>query len=592
MPASAGMTYPAGFVPMLLLAGAFLVHLAVMPATGWARDGYWFVTWMRTAVEHGVSHVSEFVWCDYPPGYLYVLKGTGLLWIALTGQPLPADGTLAARFLVKLGPALLDLATAWVLYRLAVTRVQRGTALLVLAAYAYNPAMVFDSSVWGQVDSAVSLLVLVAAWAICARRFAVGWVIVAVAVLVKLQAVVLIPVFAVVTLRLGGMRALLAAARGAAGAALVLLFPFFTAGRMAPLIETMLGASGRYPYVSMNAHNVWWLVGGERSPTLSDAMRLGNGLLTYHTVGTGMLGIATLLILWRLWPQLRAAPAGVQGPRSKVQSDPLPALLEAGALQALAFYLFPTQMHERYVVPLLVFLAALCIWRPRLWWVYGVASLAVLASLASTLHANYPQGIGGYGAFLPANRIDTWVLSVLFIALFFVLLFWTLDRRFRVWAPISAGIAAGMFAGIAHLPLRGAVRVSDWTPIAQQQEWGTLHQDRSVEGHRLSAFGFIFRHGIGTHAASKLTYHLNGAFRTFDTAFAVDDEANRGQMIRFRILTDGAARFDSGNISALAFPRHVRVPVEGAQFLTLEVLDGGDGINSDHADWLEPLLLR
>ncbi len=33
-------------------------------------------------------------------------------------------------------------------------------------------------------------------------------------------------------------------------------------------------------------------------------------------------------------------------------------------------------------------------------------------------------------------------------------------------------------------------------------------------------------------------------------------------------------------------------PTDGAQFLTLEVLDGGDGINSDHADWLEPLLLR
>jgi hypothetical protein len=25
---------------------------------------------------------------------------------------------------------------------------------------------------------------------------------------------------------------------------------------------------------------------------------------------------------------------------------------------------------------------------------------------------------------------------------------------------------------------------------------------------------------------------------------------------------------------------------------TLGVFDGGDGINSDHADWLEPVLLR
>jgi hypothetical protein len=34
------------------------------------------------------------------------------------------------------------------------------------------------------------------------------------------------------------------------------------------------------------------------------------------------------------------------------------------------------------------------------------------------------------------------------------------------------------------------------------------------------------------------------------------------------------------------------VPVEGAELLTLEVLDGGDGIDFDHADWLEPTLLR
>ncbi len=568
-------------LPAALLGGALLVHLVLMPASGWERDGYWFVTWMRTAVEHGVSRISEIVWCDYPPGYLYVLKGTGLLWMALTGQPIPADGTLAARFLIKLVPALADLVTAWVLYRLAAPRLSRLAALVVLAAYAYNPALLFNSVVWGQVDSVVSLLVLVAAWAICTRRFAVGGALAAVAVLVKLQAVVLLPALLLVTFRMGALTAIFAAVRGGALAALVLLFPFFHANRMGPLIDTMLGASGRYPYISMNAHNVWWLVGDAQSVTLSDAMRLGNGLLTYHTLGTVMLGGATLLILWRLWRELFIA-----------NREALPALLEACALQALAFYLLPTEMHERYVVPLLVFLAALCIWRPRCWWFYGIASVAVLASLASTLHANYPQGMGGYGAFLPASRVDASVLSVLFIGLFLVLLLWTPDKRFRLLAPAVVGVVAMVTAGVAEVPLHKAVRLSDWAPIAQEQQWGTLHYDRSVEGHRLSAFGFIFRHGIGTHAVSRLTYHLNGAFRTFDTAFAVDDEANRGQMIRFRIFTDGYPRFDSGNISARGFPRHVRVPVDGAQFLTLEVLDGGDGINSDHADWLEPLLVR
>jgi hypothetical protein len=39
-------------------------------------------------------------------------------------------------------------------------------------------------------------------------------------------------------------------------------------------------------------------------------------------------------------------------------------------------------------------------------------------------------------------------------------------------------------------------------------------------------------------------------------------------------------------------PGYAQVPVAGARFLTLEVLDGGDGINRDHADWLEPVLWR
>jgi hypothetical protein len=142
------------------------------------------------------------------------------------------------------------------------------------------------------------------------------------------------------------------------------------------------------------------------------------------------------------------------------------------------------------------------------------------------------------------------------------------------------------------LPLRASESLAEWQPIEASQGWGTLRHDRSVDGNRLSAAGFVFRCGIGTHAVSRLTYHLNGAFRIFDTAFALDSEANRGQKIRFRILVDGEPRFDSGDISGLDFPKHARVSVEGADRLTLEVLDGGDGIHSDHADWLEPVLLR
>jgi len=581
-------TQSSPFAVGVLLCGALLVHLVLMPAQGWERDQYWFATWMRTAIERGVAHVSEAVWCDYPPGYLYVLKAVGVLWTALVGAPIPADGTVALRFLVKLVPTMADLATAWVLYRLAVTQmgVSRAahripTSLLVLAGYAYNPAIVFTSAVWGQVDSLTCLLLLLAVWAIGERRCAAGGGLAAAAVLVKLQAVVVVPALLLATAHLDGWKGLFAAARGAAVVVVVLLLPFFVAQRTDSVIATMFGASGRYPFISMNAHNLWWFIGGARSINISDAMRVGNDLFTYQALGFVMFASATLLLLWRLWRDLYVSGR-----------QPLPSLIEAALLQLLAFYLFPTEMHERYIVPALVFLAALCIWKPRAWWLYVVCSLAVLVSLASTLSTTFPQPLGPVGWLLRADRAETFVLSTIFVAVFVALLFWTSDRRFQLLAPAAIVAVVVATAGAATLPLRSAQLLSEWEPTEQSQEWATMRRNRSVDDHRLSAFGFMFRHGIGTHAASRLTYHLNGAFRVFDTALALDDEANRGQMIRFRILTDGSTRFDSGNISGGGFPRHVRVPIDGAQFLTLEVLDGGDGINSDHADWLEPTLLR
>jgi dolichyl-phosphate-mannose-protein mannosyltransferase len=564
-----------------ILAGALLLHVLLMPAPGWERDLYWFATWMRAAVDHGVARVADVVWCDYPPGYLYALKGVGWLWLLITGAPLPGDGTLAMRVLIKSIPTMADLGTAWVLYRLAAERRSRAYALLVLAAYAYNPAMLFNSAVWGQADALVSLLLLLSLWAIGSGRFAIGFAVVAAAVLVKLQAVVVVPIFVLVTWRIGGMKGFFDAWRGAAIAAAVVLAPFFVAHRMDALLATMFGASGRYPYISMNAHNLWWLVEGPDAPHVSDAMRVGNGLLTYHALGAAMLGAATMLILWRLWRALYRS-----------DREPLLSACEACLLEIMAFYLFPTEMHERYILSALMFLAAVCIYRPHVWWLYGVGSLATLLSLASTLNAIFPQGLWSLEGLLPADRVETVGISVLFFALFLGLLLWTPDRRFRLLAPAAVGVVASVIAGAAVVPLRHAQRLGDWEPIEASQEWGTMRHNRSVDDHRLAVFGFIFRHGIGTHAHSTLTYHLNGVFRTLDTAFAIDDEANRGQKIRFRILTDGAVRYDSGDISGVGFPRHVQVPVDGAQRLTLEVLDGGDGIDSDHADWLEPVLLR
>ena len=570
------------FLIWVILGAAFLLRLFFIPAPGYERDIYWFGTWMRTALEHGVSRVSQFVWCDYPPGYLYLLKIIGFLWKMLTGSPIPADNTFAMRFLVKIIPTLADILGAYALYRIAKPRVSRKMSIMVLIFYAFNPAAVFNSAVWGQVDSLTALLVIVSIWSLINRKISLSFGFAAIAVFVKFQAVVLIPILFIGAFFLEKERGIREAFKGGAIASLVMMLPFFWVNRAESVISVAFSAVGRYPYISLNAHNLWWLVGGTSSPSISDARRIGNAVLSYHDIGMIIFIFATMLIMWRLWRDLRRTPP----------EDPAPALFLAATLEMMAFYLFPTQMHERYIVPAIITMAALCIWKPGAWWLYVTLSLGVFISLATTLKSAYPSGLGTFNEAFPAGRQETYVLSVIFLAIFAILFFRTKDKRFAFFSVALSGILAVLIAVYISLPLKRSQLLSEWEPIEKRQEWGELHRNRTVDDRRLSVAGFIFRHGIGTHAHSKITYHLNRAFHEFGTAFGIDDEANRGQKIQFRILSDGVVLYDSGPSNSWGWPKHTRVNISGAEYLTLEVLDGGDGINYDHADWLEPKLFR
>ena len=40
------------------------------------------------------------------------------------------------------------------------------------------------------------------------------------------------------------------------------------------------------------------------------------------------------------------------------------------------------------------------------------------------------------------------------------------------------------------------------------------------------------------------------------------------------------------------FPQHAEINVKGVKHLELTITDAGDGINNDHADWLNPVLYK
>ncbi len=161
---------------------------------------------------------------------------------------------------------------------------------------------------------------------------------------------------------------------------------------------------------------------------------------------------------------------------------------------------------------------------------------------------------------------------------------WGLYGSAIVLAALAVFILYRVF--LAPKPPAPPTYVSDLKPSSAAQDWGQLGVNRSVGGKQLAVGSFRFPKGLGTHANSRVCYALHGEYRAFAAEVGVDNEAARdGGKVVFQVKGDGRTLYAGEPLSGLRNPVPVRVDVSGVQELCLLVLDGGDGINSDHADW-------
>jgi hypothetical protein len=139
-------------------------------------------------------------------------------------------------------------------------------------------------------------------------------------------------------------------------------------------------------------------------------------------------------------------------------------------------------------------------------------------------------------------------------------------------------------------PPRGNPFVSDLQFVTETNGWGPVERDRSVgesdsgDGNPMTIDGVVYEKGLGTHAPANVTVYLGGRCTTFTALLGLDDEITQPGSVAFQITTDGVTRHDSGVLRpGPAAP--VTVDVTGARMLSLQVTDGGDNKNFDHANW-------
>ena len=129
------------------------------------------------------------------------------------------------------------------------------------------------------------------------------------------------------------------------------------------------------------------------------------------------------------------------------------------------------------------------------------------------------------------------------------------------------------------------------------QGWGELGIDTcahipGVTPLKLRIKDIEYAKGLGHHASGEIVVDLEGLYETFEAEVGVQWQGDNVGSVVFQIYVDDAKRFDSGVMREQDPAKPVSIPLGGAQELRLVVMDAGDGITCDCADWANARLIR
>ncbi|MDQ3929889.1 MAG: hypothetical protein M3328_12190, partial [Chloroflexota bacterium] len=309
----------------------------------------------------GLGHAYSMTGPDvpYPPLYLYLLRLLAFFY----APPLPVDYTNAFFSVFMKAPIiLLDLLIGLVLF-VVVKRLQPRVenACLAAAAYMLNPGVIFDTGYWGSFNSLLGLFALGSLAALVLGRGELSTVLLLLAVLVKPQAMTIVPVVLWLVFTRYGLKTVLRGGLLALCMAVLIGLPFLAAGQLSvALAKTTGDYVGYFPFVSLNAHNPWWLLslafGTARLPD-NEALVFG---LTLRHVGLALFGLCILAItILGARAYRRRLALGSPG------TNWLP--FEAAALASIGFFALSTEVHENHLYLAVPFLAVVA-WRSTGMW--------------------------------------------------------------------------------------------------------------------------------------------------------------------------------------------------------------------------------
>ncbi len=343
-----------------------------------------FKSWSRMLIS---SPLSEFytgdAFADYPPGYLYVL------WLlAQTGKLLGLSiESLDYTVLIMMPAIICDIALSAFIYLVAIKRFSHSSAFLVAVAFLFNPAILINSSVWGQVDIIYTGISLMSLYCLYKKKYTPAFLLFALNITVKPQVLILSPIYLYCIFRIlkdrvmsfGGLVRL-----GLSCIALIFLIflPFTHNFDFMPILSQYVSTLTQYPFATLNAYNFYALFGAN-GKVLDEIFVV----MPYSFFGTLSLILITAASFYVLSKQKKSTN-----------------FFYVGAFLSVMTFIFSVKMHERYIYPALAFLLMAYLLKPN------KHMLILFIGFSVTLFLNCLDILMGLYIPFPPNIYQCWLL--------------------------------------------------------------------------------------------------------------------------------------------------------------------------------------
>lgn len=383
------------FLVVVLLALILRLFLGLLPS--FTIDMNNWIAWSGMLTEHGpLKFYSLPGWTDYTPGFFYYL------WIA--GSFFKAIGASLTPFWVKLPVILADIVSGSIIYSLLRPKGEKW-AIFGFLVYIFHFGLLFSDSIFGQTDGLLALFLLLAAYFVAEKRnLWAGWIAWGISILIKPQALAVAPVLLIYSLKNFPIKKVIVGL-GVGLLAMVLIgYPFFHSDPLFGLPRLMIKMHNESTFTSFMAFNFWaWIPG----MFIQDSVTfLG---ISYYLWGVLMWFLAIALISFRY----------LRGKDDKIS------FYKAVGLSSLAFFLFMTRLHERYVLyafPFLLLAACQVKSKTQILIYFFMAFLSLLNIYYPYAYYTKDSFLSSQGLVTLINQLIPWISIGYLVSFIFLLL--------------------------------------------------------------------------------------------------------------------------------------------------------------------------